>query len=797
MALNTHGLFRLAFANMRLHKTRRIIVFWMLVVMPILGVAAGLARANADLPTPSGIYPVTLADGRTTTIELDCTATSCAFSGLGTSMTLSRTADFSKATSRWQSAEKVVLAGGRITIRGRYYEATDPDYVQIDRYWIPSTVGSLETNSFFENFKSFLKSRNGSIGGPSSPVTEHSGVLILNWKAPQLFVNLSWNAIQPSDDCLNNDNGCASFFFTNFIITPTTPGTTSSTTTLIGNGNTFPSTPKQATTIDLPTTTVESPATTINDDTATTVPETSKTSIETAATSQDSIATTDLVEESDVDSPTLIESPLRNTPVSPSDSAAAIVAAVASISAVIAASAAASSTASMSGPAGGSASGSSQRSGGTGARTSNVGSVDRLAVDSSELPNTAKPTTEVVGTAFTMELLDRTERKKAEKIAKPPRIIRNSRIFSRIFYDTGILNAACMRLQTHPMQQEHESPAEPYLARPSFMVTLIVPAVAAVIASATLDLGSTWTVALVVSLGFVCAWLSALHGLIYALITILLGVLRISSLFQDAGDELTRGLAFDPLTTALFVVACSFTPLLSSTLFQPQSLRSSKLSKFFKLIWSTAVMFVIALKLSQELLSQISSSIQAFWDPRTVAPAAIGALTTAFRFSSEQALRNRKSPRAKSSNDFLEKTEDLRAGEIQQDKSTKKGLLGIALSTLVIGFLAFAYTNEFIVVGVICASFIGISLLHLPLRGGEGDRYGHSLLRFQLHSLPSLSNGAKLIIPTVAAMVIGVVVSVNDINNSMAQWISAGFSLLMFLFELYDVKTTKTIDTLT
>ena len=99
--------------------------------------------------------------------------------------------------------------------------------------------------------------------------------------------------------------------------------------------------------------------------------------------------------------------------------------------------------------------------------------------------------------------------------------------------------------------------------------------------------------------------------------------------------------------------------------------------------------------------------------------------------------------------------------------------------------------------GVICASFIGISLLHLPLRGGEGDRYGHSLLRFQLHSLPSLSNGAKLIIPTVAAMVIGVVVSVNDINNSMAQWISAGFSLLMFLFELYDVKTTKTIDTLT
>lgn len=776
---------------MNVRRTRQTIVFWTLVVMPTLGVAAGLAGANADLPSPSGIYPVTLGDGKTTTIELDCTPTSCAFSGLGTSISLSRNADFSEVTSRWKSAQRVVLAGGRITIKGRYYEATDPEFAQNDQYWIPSTVGSTETNFFREKFESFLKSKNGSLRGPSSSVTVHSGVLILNWNAPQLSLNLSWDVSEPSDDCLINVGGCSNVIFTSLNITPTTQTTTSSTTTLIPTLTSVQAT----TTVDLPIATVEPPATTINDDTATTVPETSKTSIETAATSQDSVATTDFVEESDVDSPTLIESPLRNTPVSPSDSTAAIVAAIASISAVVAASAAASSTASMSRPAGGSASGSLQPSGGTSARTSNVGSVDRLAVDSSEIANTAKPTTEVVGTAFTMELLDRNESIKAEKIAKPPPIIRSFRIFSRIFYDTGILNAACMRLQSQPMQHEHESPAEPNLARPSFIFTLIVPAVAAVIASATLDLKSTGTVALVVSMGFVCAWLSALHGLIYALTTILLGVLRISSLFQDAGDELTRGFAFDPLTTALFVVACSFTPLLSSTLFQPRSLQSSKLSKFFKLIWSTAVMFVISLKLSQELLSQISSSIQAFWDPRTVVTAAIGALTTAFRFSSEQALRNRKSPRAKSSNDFLEKTEDLRAGEIQQDKSTKKGLLGIALSTLVIGFLAFAYTNEFIVVGVICTSFIGISFLHLPLSGteGEGDRYGHSLLRFRLHSLPDLSNGAKLFIPTVAAMVIGVVVSVNDIGNSTAQWISAGFSLLMFLFELYDVKTSKTI----
>ena len=762
------------------------IVFWTLVVMPILGVAAGLARANADLPTPSGIYPVTLADGRTTTIELDCTATSCAFSGLGTSMTLSRTADFSKATSRWQSAEKVVLAGGRITIRGRYYEATDPEYVQIDRYWIPSTVGSLETNSFFENFKSILKSRNGSIGGPSSPVTEHSGVLILNWKAPQLFVNLSWNSIQPSDDCLISDSGCSAMYFTKLNIASTTQSTVSSTTTLIPTLTSIQAT----TTVDLPTTTVESPATTVNDDTATTVPETS---IETPATTLDAAATSASIEESDVDSPTLIESPLRNTPVSPSDSAAAIVAAVASISAVVAASAAASSTASMSGSAGGSTSGSSQRSGGTSARTSNVVSADRLDKDLSQFGNIAKPTTEVVGTAFTMELLDRDERKKAENIAKPPRLIRNSRIFSRFFYDTGILNAACMRLQAHPMQQGHESPAEPYLARPSFLVTLVVPAVAAVIASATLELGSTWTVALVVSLGFVCAWLSALHGLIYALITTLLGVVRNSSLFDGAGDEITKGFAFDPLTTSLLVVAFSFTPIISSTLFQPRWLGSLTRQNFFKLIWGTTVMFVIALKLSQELQSQISSTTQAFWDPRIVAPAAIGALTTVFRFASEMALRSQKSPNAESSINFLLRTADLRAGEIQQDKSIAKGFLGIALCTVVIGFLAFAYTNEYIVVVVICTSFIGISLLHLPLRGGEGDRYGHSLLRFQLHSLPSLSSGAKLIIPTVAAMVIGVVVSVNDVNNSMAQWISAGFSLLMFLFELYDVKTTKTI----
>jgi hypothetical protein len=346
------------------------------------------------------------------------------------------------------------------------------------------------------------------------------------------------------------------------------------------------------------------------------------------------------------------------------------------------------------------------------------------------------------------------------------------------------------------MQQGHESPAEPFLARPLFLFTLVVPAVAAIIASATLDLGSTWTVALLVSLGFVCAWLSALHGLIYALITTLLGVVRISSLFDGAGDELTSGFAFDPLTTSLFVVAFSFTPIISSTLFQPRWLKHLTLSIWFKPVWGTTFMFVIALKLSHELQSQISSTTQAFWDPRAVVPAAIGALTTVIRFVSEMALRSQKSPNAKSSINFLLRTADLRAGDIQRDESTARELLGIALCTFVIGFLAFAYTNEYIVLVVICVSFIGISLLHLPLRGREGVRYGHSLLRFELRSFPSLSNGAKLIIPTVAAVVIGVVISVNNISNSMAQWISAGFSLLMFLFEMYNVKTIKTIDTL-
>lgn len=689
--------------------------------MPILGVAAGLAKATADMPTLSGIYPVTLADGTTTTIELDCTANSCALTGFGTSVALSRTADFSAITSSWQIDDQDVLAGGPITMRGRYYEVSDPEYGQ-NTYWIPSTVGSLETDFFLGGFESDLKSRNGSLGNPSSPVTVQPGVLVLNWKAPLLFFNLQWNPVQPLDDCLIKTNVCSTFVFATL------------------------------------------------------------TSIQATTT---------------VDSPTLIDSPLRNTPLSPADSAVAIVAAMAIISAVVAAGAAASGIASTSGSAGGSASGSSQHSAGTGARTSDVASTDQLDNDLFQSASTEKPTAEAVGTAFTMELLAHEERKDAENIAKPPRIVRNSRIFSRIFYDTGILNAACMRLQPHPMHEGHESPAEPYLARPLFLVTLVVPAVGAIIASATLDLGSTWTVALLVSLGFVCAWLSALHGLIYALITTLLGVVRISSLFDGAGDELTSGFAFDPLTTSLLVVAFVFTPIISSTLFQPRWLEHLTLSIWFKPVWGTTFMFVIALKLSQELLSQISSTTQAFWDLRAVAPAVIGALTTVFRFVSELALRSQKSPNAKSSINFLLRTADLRAGDIQRDESIAKELLGIALCTFVIGFLAFAYTNEYVMLVVICVSFIGISLLHLPLRGSEGVRYGHSLLRFQLRSFPSLSNGAKLIIPTVAAVVIGVVISVNDVNNSMAHWISAGFSLLMFLFELYNVKTTKTIDTLT
>ncbi len=706
---------------METHKTRQIIVFWTLVVMPILGVAAGLAKATAEMPTLSGIYPVTLADGTTTTIELDCTATSCAFSGFGTSVALSRTANFSAITSRWQIDDQDVLAGGPITMRGRYYEVADPEYGQ-NTYWIPSTVGALETDFFLGGFESDLKSRNGSLGNPSSPVTVQPGVLVLNWKAPLLIFNLQWNPVQPLDDCLIKTNVCSTFVFATL------------------------------------------------------------TSIQASTT---------------VDSPTFIDSPLRNTPVSPADSAVAIVAAMAIISAVVAAGAAASGIASTSGSAGGSDSGSSQRSAEAGARTSNVASADHLDNDLFQSASTEKPTAEAVGTAFTMELLAHEERKDSENIAKPPRIIRNSRIFSRFFYDTGILNAVCMRLQPHPMQLGHESLSEPFLARPLFLFTLVVPAVAAIIASATLDLGSTWTVALLVSLGFVCAWLSALHGLIYALITTLLGVVRISSLFDGAGDELTSGFAFDPLTTSLLVVAFSFTPIISSTLFQPRWLEHLTLSIWFKPVWGTTFMFVIALKLSHELQSQISSTTQAFWDPRAVVPAAIGALTTVIRFMSEMALRSQKSPNAKSSINFLLRTADLRAGDIQRDESTAKELLGIALCTFVIGFLAFAYTNEYIVLVVICVSFIGISLLHLPLRGSEGVRYGHSLLRFELRSFPSLSNGAKLIIPTVAAVVIGVVISVNNISNSMAQWISAGFSLLMFLFEMYNVKTIKTIDTLT
>jgi hypothetical protein len=707
---------------MKTHKTRQIIVFWTLVVMPILGVAAGLAKATADMPTLSGIYPVTLADGTTTTIELDCTANSCALTGFGTSVALSRTADFSAITSSWQIDDQDVLAGGPITMRGRYYEVTDPEYGQ-NTYWIPSTVGSLETDLFLGGFESELKSRNGSLGNPSTPVTVQPGVLVLNWKAPLLIFNLQWNPVQPLDDCLIKTNACSSFVFANLNTTTTTQSAAINTTTFI-------------------------------------------------------------------------DSPLRNTPVSPADSAVAIVAAMAIVSAVVAAGAAASGIASTSGSAGGSDSGSSQRSAGTGATTSNVASADQLDNDLFQSASTEKPTAEAVGTAFTMELLAHEERKDSENIAKPPRIIRNSRIFSRFFYDTGILNAVCMRLQPHPMQQGHESPAEPFLARPLFLFTLVVPAVAAIIASATLNLGSTWTVAFLVSLGFVCAWLSALHGLIYALITTLLGVVRISSLFDGAGDELTSDFAFDPLTTSLFVVAFSFTPIISSTLFQPRWLKHLTLSIWFKPVWGTTFMFVIALKLSHELQSQISSTTQAFWDPRAVVPAAIGALTTVIRFVSEMALRSQKSPNAKSSINFLLRTADLRAGDIQRDESTARELLGIALCTFVIGFLAFAYTNEYIVLVVICVSFIGISLLHLPLRGREGVRYGHSLLRFELRSFPSLSNGAKLIIPTVAAVVIGVVISVNNISNSMAQWTSAGFSLLMFLFEMYNVKTIKTIDTL-
>jgi hypothetical protein len=235
-------------------------VFALLTLSPVLGLTAGLARANSDIPTPSGSYTLT-GFGDTQTISLNCTSTFCDFSGYGTSLRLSRTEDFSEITSRWIRDNKVMLAGGEIVTSGRFHSANVPEYPAISQYWIPSSIGNFRTSDFETIYRSNVEGGGGTLQGPNGPQTSPKGYLLVHWIAPRLFFNLTWNAINPTANCFANVSGCANTQIGMVAIGETTTTTTITATTIA------PATTEVATTTIAPpatevaTTTTAPPAT--------------------------------------------------------------------------------------------------------------------------------------------------------------------------------------------------------------------------------------------------------------------------------------------------------------------------------------------------------------------------------------------------------------------------------------------------------------------------------------------------------------------------------------------------------
>ena len=759
-------------------------IFALLSLTPLLGLMTGLAQANTDVPTPSGSYTLTTF-GSTQEITLNCTNTICDFSGFGVSLTLSRTIDFSEITSRWDRDNKVMVAGGRIRLSGRFHPTIDPEYPSISRYWIPSTVGNFQTSGLETRFRDGLARKGGTLQDPIGVQTSPDGSLLLHWIAPRLFFNLSWNGIDPTANCFANVNGCANTQIGVVTIGGTTTTTSTSTTTTTTTStstttSTTTTTTLAPTTTEAATTTIAATETTVLDSTST-LPEVSTT----ISTSQEPGG---VGEQSEDESGSAFVTPYRQKPISSADTATTLVATVAGLSTVVAAGAALSGATMLStstiggGPVPGP--GPVQGSNPSAPRSGPGQPPDRIERPADLPRNPNDPSsTEVASTMFTTEHLDRAESESVTDVAKPP-LISQSRILSRIFYDTGLLNALCMLMPLGPAAHAARERPEPRLTRVSFLLSLLIPLIAGSGALLMPDVVEPANVAILTILLFMMGWLSALHGLLFAVVWIALDLIVLRN-------------GFDLLGVALMIVVGSFAPLLACTLIQPHWYGSIDAWVRVKLFGAFGVMFVISLKLSQELQQQMAEAAPNLlsWPPPLpiVLPAFFGAITPPLRFMAEFYLRrNNKSDARQGVSAFLNQTAQLRRGEILNEQSVMKRVVGLLVCVVILGFIVHAYTdNNLGAMSLICLAFVLIALLHFPSLGSSAGKGLHELIPLNLSKLPGLPSSAKLFVPTVSAMSIGILVNLLSLNSQQALWVSVGFSYFVFVFELYDVKTTR------
>lgn len=782
------------------HRRARLLSLLFVPAVPLLAVATSLLRPTADIPIPNGSSTVTI-DGAQTMVSLACTPTNCQFDGAGVSLLLSRTADFRQITSGWTGSFSVI-AGGEVPIRGSFHAASDPDYLNITKYWIPSSMGTRNLSVFLNNFRAGLERRGGTLDAPSPPATTHNGYLMLVWRDPLLSLALSWNAIDPTGDCLADSRGCSNIEFGRFpIATPAATTTTASTTTTTKTTtSTLPVTTTvvdaatTTTVVDASTSTTEATADSSSPDTSTTIPDVAST----LPTPGDAIPPEDSSPEDSQDS---FNTPFREEPISPADAATTVIATIAGLSTVVAAGAAASSVAVVASSGlgtsgsslGGSSSGGGNLSGGSGSSSGSATprqdstSQDRGAKANEQFSERNLPanSTETAGALFTTEYLDHAEQQEAAGIAKP-RFVTDSRILARMFYDTGIVNAYCMLLSPSKNNDSRRGPREPHVLRSSFLLTLLFPLAAAVLASNPGSYSANFGLTIALALGFVCGWLSAVHGLVFTIATLVLAALGFSDLLTDG-----QGADINPtLGIVLLVAGCCFTPILASTLYQPGWIRERSIKDLGQLILGFAVTSAMSWKICYEFFGQTDAPPSLF-AAQLLLPAVVGGATPIVRSMSELFVLTRSSPRAQPAQTFLKVTAQLRRGEIPTSVPLWRRISGMIACVAIVAFIVLATTANPGLAVAICIPFLGVMLLHTPQKSESNSPLLHTKLLPRLRPLPPIPNALKLLIPTLASASLGVVIVSIGLSQTAAIQISIAFAVSMFLFELYDVKSSR------
>jgi hypothetical protein len=353
-----------------------------------------------------------------------------------------------------------------------------------------------------------------------------------------------------------------------------------------------------------------------------------------------------------------------------------------------------------------------------------------------------------------------------------------------MFYDIGIVNAYCMLLGPSKYNGSGREPREPHVLRLSFLLSLLFPLLTAVLASKPVAYSADFGLSIALALGFVCGWLSAVHGLVFTVATLALSALDFSNLLEDG-----QGAGISPiLGIVLLVAGCCFTPILASTLYQPGWIKERTPKYVAQLALGFVVTSAMSWKICYEVFGQTDAPPPLF-AAQLLVPAVIGGATPVIRFMCELSILKMSSRRAQLAQTFLNRTAQLRRGEIPNIVPLWRRISGIITCAGIVAFIAFATTANSILAVAICIPFLGVMLLHTPQKSESNSPLLHTFIFPRLRPLPPIPNALKLLIPTLVSASLGVVIVSIGISQTAAIWISVAFAFSMFLFELYDVKS--------